>query len=49
MQHGPGAGVFQDPDDIEEWFGIVRLVQDGNGYVTEPRPVYDEVRAARGL
>ena len=37
--------LSQDPDDIEEWFGIVRLVPAGAGYTTEPRPVYDQVRA----
>jgi hypothetical protein len=37
--------LSQDPDDVEEWFGIVRLVADGDGYATEPRPVYDELRA----
>ena len=37
--------LSQDPDDIEEWFGMVRLVPDGTGYSTEPRPVYDQVRA----
>jgi hypothetical protein len=37
--------LSQDPDDVEEWFGIVRLVPDGTGYSTEPRPVYDQVRA----
>ena len=37
--------LSQDPDDIEEWFGMVRLVPDITGYSTEPRPVYDEVRA----
>jgi len=37
--------LSQDPDDIEEWFGIVRLVPDGAGYSTEARPVYDQVRA----
>ena len=37
--------LSQDPDDIEEWFGMVRLVPDGTGYATEPRPVYDQVRA----
>ena len=36
--------LSQDPDDIEEWFGMVRLVPDGAGYSTEPRPVYDAVR-----
>ncbi len=36
--------LSQDPDDIEEWFGIVRLVPDGAGYTTENRPAYDEVR-----
>ena len=33
----------QDPDDVEEWFGMVRLVFDGSGYATEPRPVYHAV------
>lgn len=41
--------LSQDPDDVEEWFGIVRLIPDGIGYSTEPRPVYGEVRAAWGL
>jgi len=36
--------LSQDPDDIEEWFGMVRLVSYGAGYSTEPRPVYDAVR-----
>ena len=36
--------LSQDPDDIEEWFGMVRPVPDGAGYSTEPRPVYDAVR-----
>jgi hypothetical protein len=40
--------LSQDPDDIEEWFGIVRLVPDGAGYSTENRPVYDEVQAVWG-
>ena len=37
--------LSQDPDDVEEWFGIVRLVPDGGGYSTESRAVYDQVRA----
>jgi hypothetical protein len=37
--------LSQDPDDIEEWFGMVRLVPGGAGYMTAPRPVYDQVRA----
>ena len=37
--------LSQDPDDIEEWFGIVRLVPDGAGYATEPRPSYNEIKA----
>jgi hypothetical protein len=37
--------LSQDPDDVEEWFGIVRLVPDGAGYSTEPRPAYVQVRA----
>ena len=36
--------LSQDPDDIEEWFGIVRLVPGGGGYSTEPRPAYQRVR-----
>lgn len=38
--------LSQDPDDVEEWFGIVRLVSVGTGYSTKPRPVYDDVQAA---
>ena len=37
--------LSQDPDDVEEWFGMVRPVPGDNGYSTEPRPVYDQVRA----
>ena len=37
--------LSQDPDDIEEWFGLVRLVPDGAGYSTAPRPAYDRLRA----
>ena len=40
--------LSQDPDDIEEWFGMVRLVPDVTGYSTEPRPVYDRVSAVWG-
>jgi hypothetical protein len=40
--------LSQDPDDVEEWFGIVRLVPDGTGYSTEPRPAYDRVKAVWG-
>ena len=38
--------MSQDPNDIEEWFGIVRLVPDGAGYSTEARPAYNELRDA---
>jgi hypothetical protein len=37
--------LSQDPDDVEEWFGIVRLVADGDAYATEPRPVYEQLKA----
>ena len=37
--------LSQDPDDIEEWFGIVRLVPDGARYSTEPRPAYLDIAA----
>jgi hypothetical protein len=40
--------LSQDPDDVEEWFGIVRLVRDGTGYTTEPRPVYVQVSTIWG-
>jgi hypothetical protein len=38
----------QDPDDIEEWFGIVKIVEDGEWYTTEARPVYDEFKTLWG-
>lgn len=34
----------QDPDDIEEWFGIVRLSKLGNWYDTEFRDSYNAVK-----
>jgi hypothetical protein len=37
--------LSQDPDDVEEWFGIVRLLPGDAGYATQPRPVYDALRA----
>lgn len=37
--------MSQDPMDVEEWFGIVRLVPNGAGYSTEERPVCNELRA----
>lgn len=37
--------LTQDPNDTEEWFGIVRLIPDGNTFVTEPRRVYDVIQA----
>jgi hypothetical protein len=40
--------LSQDPDDVEEWFGMVRLVPDGTGYSTEPRPVYIQLGAIWG-
>ncbi|MEM1175525.1 MAG: hypothetical protein AAGA33_10560 [Pseudomonadota bacterium] len=35
----------QDPDDIEEWFGLVRLIPADDGYRTAARPAYNELRA----
>lgn len=40
--------LSQDPDDVEEWFGIVRLVPNGTGFETETRAAYDQVRVAWG-
>ncbi len=37
--------LSQDPDDIEEWFGLVRLVPGSDGYRTEARPAYTELRS----
>ena len=34
----------QDPNDIEEWFGIARLKKSDNWYETEFRPVYYDVK-----
>ncbi len=33
-----------DPDDIEEWFGIVRIVESDEWYITQPRLVYNELK-----
>jgi hypothetical protein len=30
----------QDPNDIEEWFGLMKLSRTGNGYSLTPRPAY---------
>lgn len=40
--------LTQDPDDIEEWFGIVRLVATAGGYSTEPRPAYEYLKNTWG-
>lgn len=42
---GLADSLSQDPNDIEEWFGIVRLVPDSAGYATEPRPAYDRLQS----
>ncbi len=34
----------QDPNDIEEWFGIVRLTESGNWYNTEFRDSYNAIK-----
>jgi hypothetical protein len=30
----------QDPSDIEEWFGLVKMVRVGGNYMTEPRQIF---------
>ncbi len=30
----------QDPNDVEEWFGLVKIVQSGGWYLTQFRPSY---------
>ena len=37
--------LSQDPDAIEEWFGIVRLIAGSDGYTTETRPLHDRLQA----
>lgn len=34
----------QDPDDVEEWFGIVKLNSTGDWYKTEFRTAYDAIK-----
>jgi len=35
----------QDPNDIEEWFGLIKLEQEGTWYKTSPRPAYQQLKA----
>jgi len=30
----------QDPSDVEEWFGLVKMVRVGGNYMTEPRQIF---------
>ncbi len=41
---GLNDSYSQDPDDIEEWFGIVKLINENGIYNTQPRPVFDELQ-----
>ena len=34
----------QDPNDIEEWFGLVKLNPDSNWYTTEARSSYEAIQ-----
>ena len=34
----------QDPNDIEEWFGIVKLIAQEKWYSTEPRLIFFELQ-----
>ncbi len=34
----------QDPDDVEEWFGLVRLINAGDWYSTEFRSAYETIK-----
>ena len=36
--------LTQDPNDIEEWFGLVKLVSQGERYIIEPRPAYLQIQ-----
>ncbi len=41
---GLNDSYSQDPDDIEEWFGIVKLINENGIYNTQSRPVFDELQ-----
>ena len=30
----------QDPSDVEEWFGLVKMARVGGNYITEPRQIF---------
>ena len=34
----------QDPDDIEEWFGIMKLSQDGDAVIVTSRMAYNQIQ-----
>ncbi|MBN1409432.1 MAG: hypothetical protein JW969_01215 [Spirochaetales bacterium] len=44
-KYGLEDSYTQDPNDIEEWFGIVRIVKKNGWYETENRPVISAIRA----
>jgi hypothetical protein len=38
----------QDPNDVEEWFGLVKIVQSGGWYITQFRPSYLSLKQVWG-
>jgi len=44
-KHGQEDSRTQDPDDIEEWFGLVKFTLSGDKYITEFRPAYNELKS----
>ena len=36
--------IHQDPDDVEEWFGIVKLNSTADWYITEFRTAYHGIK-----
>lgn len=43
-KYGEEDSRSQDPDDIEEWFGMAKFVESESGYITEFRPLYNALK-----
>jgi hypothetical protein len=43
-KHGREDSETQDPDDVEEWFGLVKFELSGDRYTTSFRPAYLELK-----
>ena len=43
-KYGLEDSYSQDPDDVEEWFGIVKFISSGSWFDTSFRPTYYELQ-----